>query len=71
LGIRVDVSKKADVDGAVAQVHKTYGRPADLIVNSAGIADVSDQFAAGKDSLIPSPYKRYKQVVAIHKSLQT
>jgi len=39
LGIRVDVSKKADVDAAVAQVTKTYGRPADLIVNSAGIAD--------------------------------
>jgi len=40
VAIQLDVSKKLQVENALAQVIKKYGRPADLIVNCAGIGGV-------------------------------
>jgi len=41
LAVKLDVTKKSEVESALAQVIKKYGRPANLIVNGAGILGVS------------------------------
>ena len=44
LGLELDVSKKDRVESALTRVIDFYKRPADLIVNTAGIGGVSLNF---------------------------
>ena len=56
LAIFMDVSSKIEIGKALEQVLTTYGRPADLIVNCAGIALVS---RVHRQDEIPSPLNHF------------